>query len=418
MKTTMEDSMKNIGIIGAGIAGLQLGLLLQQHDVTATLYIEQPPEQQLNSRLPNIVIRSAPTCERERLLGVDYWNTPNLHIEQFQVYVAGPRPLMFTGDFARPVSIVDMRIYCTRLLKEFAARGGQVVVGAVQADDVERLSEEHDLVVVAVGRGSLAELFPRVPERSPYDKPQRLIVGGLFHGVANPRPLAFGVNVVRGSGEVLVLPTFSFEPELIGLAFEIVPGGVFEPLWNVRYEDNPSEFDATVLHLLREHMPYIYARIQPDHFGLTRPLDLIRGAITPTARRGYTQLANGAYVMALGDVYTLMDPIIGQGANTASHGAWTLGQAIIAHAGSRFDETFCRQVEERIWSYAGPVTEMSNARLRPPTPHMLEILTAAAQHKAIADAYVNGYNQPDELWRVLSSPEGTQAFLGRFLVTR
>ncbi|NJO83632.1 MAG: hypothetical protein HC828_13060 [Blastochloris sp.] len=61
---------------------------------------------------------------------------------------------------------------------------------------------------------------------------------------------------------------------------------------------------------------------------------------------------------------------------------------------------------------------MSNARLRPPTPHMLEILTAAAQHKAIADAYVNGYNQPDELWRVLSSPEGAQAFLGRFLVTR
>ncbi|NJO83630.1 MAG: hypothetical protein HC828_13050 [Blastochloris sp.] len=98
--------MKNIGIIGAGIAGLQLSLLLQQHDVTTTLYIEQTPEQQVNSRLPNIVIRSAPTCERERLLGVDYWNTPNLHIEQFQVYVAGPRPLTFTGALDRPVSIV------------------------------------------------------------------------------------------------------------------------------------------------------------------------------------------------------------------------------------------------------------------------------------------------------------------------
>ncbi|NJO83631.1 MAG: hypothetical protein HC828_13055 [Blastochloris sp.] len=182
----------------------------------------------------------------------------------------------------------------------------------MQADDVERLSEEHDLVVVAVGRSSMAELFPRVPERSPYDKPQRLIVGGLFRGIANPRPLAFGVNVVRGAGEVLVLPTFSFEPELTGLAFEIIPGGVFEPLWNVRYEDNPPEFDATVLRLLREHLPNVYDRIQPDWFGLARPLDLIRGAITPTVRQGYVQLANGACACAVGDVYTLMDRLSGR----------------------------------------------------------------------------------------------------------
>jgi 2-polyprenyl-6-methoxyphenol hydroxylase-like FAD-dependent oxidoreductase len=406
--------MKNIGIIGAGIAGLHLGLLLQQNGVSTTLYIEQTPEQLLSGRLPNIVIRSAPTCERERRLGVAYWDTPELHVQQFHVYVGGPHPLAFVGDFERPVSIVDMRIYCARLLKEFAARGGQIVVGEVQAGDVERLSEEHDLIVVAVGRGSLAVLFPRVPDRSPYDKPQRLIVAGLFRGITHPQPLAFGVNVVRGHGEILELPAFSFEPHLTGVAFELIPGGAFDALWQTRYEDDPPRFDTTALRLLREHTPHIYARIQPEHFGLTRPLDLLRGAITPTARRGYTQLANGAYVMAIGDVYTLMDPIIGQGANTAAHGAWTLGQAILAHEGDIFDEGFCRRVEERMWAYAGPVTEMSNARLRPPSPHILEILAAAAQHQVIADAYVNGYNQPDELWRILSSPAGAQAFLAKF----
>jgi 2-polyprenyl-6-methoxyphenol hydroxylase-like FAD-dependent oxidoreductase len=32
--------MSNIGIIGAGIAGLHLGLLLRKYDIAATIYTE------------------------------------------------------------------------------------------------------------------------------------------------------------------------------------------------------------------------------------------------------------------------------------------------------------------------------------------------------------------------------------------
>ena len=51
-------------------------------------------------------------------------------------------------------------------------------------------------------------------------------------------------------------------------------------------------------------------------------------AITPTARAGYIRLGNGRCVVALGDAHVVNDPIIGQGANTAVHAAWTLGAAI------------------------------------------------------------------------------------------
>jgi hypothetical protein len=114
--------------------------------------------------------------------------------------------------------------------------------------------------------------------------------------------------------------------------------------------------------------------------------------------------------VALGDAHVLNDPITGQGANTASHAAWVLGEAI-RNGGATFDEAFCRRVEQQIWAYAQPVTEACNARLRPAPAHAVELFEAAAHHKAIADAHANGFNHPHAFWEIQSSPERTAAFL-------
>jgi hypothetical protein len=155
--------MTNIGIIGAGIAGLHLGLFLRQHDIAATIYTEKTPEQQLGGRLCNIVVRFGVTRERERQLGVNHWDSDAPDLTRFSVSVGGHRPLAFSGELSPSANIVDMRIYCARLLEDFAMRGGRVVIGALQTQDVERLAAEHDLMVVAAGRGSLANMFPRLP---------------------------------------------------------------------------------------------------------------------------------------------------------------------------------------------------------------------------------------------------------------
>jgi 2-polyprenyl-6-methoxyphenol hydroxylase-like FAD-dependent oxidoreductase len=221
--------------------------------------------------------------------------------------------------------------------------------------------------------------------------------------------LGFEVVVTPGQGEILALPLFSFEPRLTGIAFEIIPGGAFDALRHMRYEDDPRRFDATVSDLLKLYAPAIYARVDPHAFALARPLDLAHAAITPTTRRGYVRLANDRFALALGDAHVVIDPLIGQGANNASHAAWVLGEAI--RDSQTFDETFCRRAEERMCAYMLPVAEACNARLRPPPPHVVELMVAAAHNKAIADAYVEGFHHPDRWWEVMRSPERTAALL-------
>ena len=73
----------------------------------------------------------------------------------------------FHGDLERPAVVLDMRIYSARLMEEFAARGGRVVVGGLTPANVDRLSAEHDLMVVSTGRGGLGAMFPLIAETRP-----------------------------------------------------------------------------------------------------------------------------------------------------------------------------------------------------------------------------------------------------------
>ncbi len=407
--------MNGIGIVGSGIAGLQLGLLLQQRGVPAAIYSDRTPDQIRAGRLPNSVARFEHTRARDRKLGVDHWDSPDLGVNGVHFYLGTSPPLFFRGDLKQPGCFVDMRIYMGRLLEDFAARGGRVEVGALDAAGVERLAASHDLMVVASGRGSLAEMFPRLPDRSPYTQPQRLLMSGLFRGVTMTEPLGVSFNISPGHGEVFQAPFFSFAGRVASIFVEAIPGGGLEPITRQRYDDDPAGFEASLLALLREHAPRVYERIDRAAFGLTGPLDVLQGAITPTVRRGYARLANGAYALAIGDVHVLNDPILGQGANAASHAAFVAGEAIldVARRSGPFDEQFCRTVEGHIWEYARPVTEWTNAALHPPAPHVLEVFQAAARSKAIADEVVDNFNAPARNWEIFSSPQNAADFLRR-----
>lgn len=400
--------MTQIGIVGAGIAGLHLGLLLRQHGIAATIYADRTPEQLRAGRLLNNPVRFAHTLARERVLGVDHWTDVAPDLTMVSVAVGGEHPIAFSGRLAEPGSYVDMRLYQPALLEDFVARGGRAVYRAVTAEDLVRLSEQHDLVVVASGRGSLAELFPRVAARSPYERPQRLLCLGYFEGIsADPHGVAF--VIAPGHGEAFLTTTYAAGGPRTAVLVEAIPGGAFEAMTRMRYEDDPRRFEGALLELLRRHATPIAERIDPAAFRLTRSLDLLQGAVTPTVREGYARLANGRYVLAIGDLQVVNDPLAAQGGNTASYAGWTVGQAIIADFSP--GEAFCRRVAERLWAYTEPVTALSNFLLEPPPPHLLALLGGAARHQHLADAFADGFNTPERTWQLLRSPEAVAALL-------
>jgi hypothetical protein len=410
--------MTSIGIVGSGIAGLQLGLFLQQRGVPVTIYSDRTPEQLRGGRLPNTVGRAEHTQARERALGVQFWELPDFRVSSLHFRIAVDPPLVFRGDMSWAVSFVDMRLYQPALLEAFAERGGEVVIGPLQAGDLPALAANHDLLAVASGRASLTELFPRIPERSPFAEPLRLVCTGLYRGIAYPDPLGMSLTIVPGHGEVFQAPFLSAAGRVSAVLFEAIPGRGLQPIVERRYDDDPRAFERLVLALLREYAPAIYERVDEREFGLTGPLDVLQGAITPTVRRGYAALEHGGratHAVAIGDVHVLNDPVMGQGANAASHAAWVLGEAILE--GGPFDEPFCRRVEDRIWEYASAVTAWTNAAMLPPPPHAQAIFGAAAQCQGIADEIAENFNDPPRAWANVGSPAGAAAFLERHGLT-
>src|SRR5688572_22737699 len=111
--------MTTIGIIGAGTAGLHLGLRLQQHGIPVTIYSEREPAELRSARMPNTVAHHGPTLLRERALGINHWDTPELQTFSLGFCASGPHPFGFEGRLEVPSQFMDYRVYQPRLAEAF-----------------------------------------------------------------------------------------------------------------------------------------------------------------------------------------------------------------------------------------------------------------------------------------------------------
>lgn len=402
---------RTIGIVGAGISGLHLTLRLQQLGIESTLYARQSPEELRSGPPLNFVTRFGSTREREYSLGITEWSSSEFDNPWMHMHIDADQPLTLRGALPRPAGSVDFRMYLAGLLEAVTARGGVVVPSRpAHGRDLAELAARHDLLIVAAGRGELRDVFPRDPARSPYEAAPRILAGGLFHGIAAPEPAGMTMNMVPGVGEIHT-PTFhSFDGRVTAVLVEGVPGGAFQSVTGSDHRDDPALFAKRVLELITTHAPSLRERIDDKEFGLTRPIDVMQGSLVPTVRRGWAEMGEARYALAIGDAWIVNDPLTAQGANLGSAQAFQVAQALAAHRGA-YDVDFCSRLSEQLWATAQPVVDWTNLFLGTPAPHVFSLLTAASADQRVADAFIANLDDPPAMWHSISRPEHTAAFI-------
>lgn len=402
---------RNIGIVGAGIAGLHLALYLQKHGVDATIITDRAPEDYRDSRLLNTVAHHHVTIAREDYLGVNHWSDPKDHYYYHDHVFNFPQPLSFRGDFSRPSRAVDYRIYLPALMNDFTRRGGKIEYRRIEESDIAPLVARFDLLVVSTGKGPLGQLFTYRPEHTPYSQPQRRLCVGLYTGVRQPDPMNVTLSVSPGHGEMIVIPTITFDGVANALLMENVPGGDMEELVTLSYDDNPRHFLSVLLGKLEKHHPTTYDRIDTSRFGLAQPQDLLQGGVVPTVRNTVVEFDGGKCAIALGDVHSIVDPMMGQGANVASYAAFVLGEEIVNS--DVLDARFCEKVDLKRQDRVLAAARWTNIMLQPPSEALGMLIGTMSQNPALANEFTENFNYPDRQWDGVSTPARIHAWINR-----
>lgn len=403
---------KKIGVVGAGTAGLHLGLYLRKFGVDVTILTDRQPEEYKNIKLPNTVAHYHVTVEREDELECNHWPLDQYGYHGHYYYVGGQHPVRFYGALAKQSRAVDYRIYHPKLMEDFLLRGGNIEFRQIAHEDLSNLTRRFDLLVVCAGKDPFGKMFHRDPIFSPFDQPQRALCVGIFKGVRETSTRALVISFSPGQGELIEIPIFSYGGMATALYISNHIGSDLGILAKTSYADNPKRFISLLLEKLRKHYPDCAERVDEKEFDLANgPCDILQGGITPTVRKGHVFL-DGKLVVALGDAHAVVDPILGQGANMASYAGVTLAEEIVKQ--NVFDERFMEHFEERRSNRVLSATRWTNYTLdalRSLEPNFLQFIGAMSQDMRIADEFTENFNFPERQWDCFASRERIQDWI-------
>jgi flavin reductase (DIM6/NTAB) family NADH-FMN oxidoreductase RutF/2-polyprenyl-6-methoxyphenol hydroxylase-like FAD-dependent oxidoreductase len=377
---------RRIAIVGAGQSGLQLalGLLGAGHDVT--LVSEKTGAEFATGPVYSSQCMFSSALASERALGLDFWRRECPPVDRVAFTSAGG--IAWSAPLDAPAQSVDQRVKLSAWMQEFEQHGGRLIVQEAGIGDLERHAREHELTVVATGRGALGELFARDAERSAYGAPQRAL--GLTYVRERAADSALRFNFAPGVGEYLVFPALTLDGPCEIMVFEGVPGGPMDCWGDVC---TPDEHLARSLAILERFFPWEYARCHSVE--LTDPQGVLRGGFTPTVRHPVARLPSGAAVLAMADAAVLNDPLTAQGSNNAAKCAEIYLERILGHEHGSFDPEWMHQTFDHYWQgYGRWAVAWTNAVLAPPKPHVCRLFEAAQTMPALAATIANAFDDP------------------------
>ncbi|MDO4683000.1 MAG: FAD-binding oxidoreductase [Lautropia sp.] len=386
--------MTRIAIVGAGQSGLPLafGLLKQGYDVS--VITNRTPDDIRQGKIMSSQCIFDSKLQIERDLGIDEWGDTCPPVEGIGFAVPNPeqpgtKAIDWSARLEKPAQSVDQRVKMPVWMERFEAAGGKLVIQDVGIEELEVLTQQNDLVIMAAGKGEVVRLFERDAERSPFDRPQRALALTYVHGLApTPEYSRVSFNLMQGIGEYFVFPALTLSGPCDIMVFEGIPGG---PLDCWRDVKTPEEHLAVSKRFLETYLPW--EGVRAAKVELTDANGVLSGAFPPTVRKPVMTLPSGRLVLGLGDAVVLNDPITGQGSNNATVAAKVYLDAILAHGEKPFTRDWMEQTFERYWDYAGQVVRWTNGLLSP-APHLPKVLAAAQQSASLANLLANGFDRP------------------------
>ena len=406
--------MRSIAIIGAGQAGLYLGISLLEAGYQVTLFSDRTPEAMLNSPLKAVPILLPDALKLERDLGLDFWKNNFLGCNQFvNEIVNGDNntSLIISSPLEQPWQGIDQRLTFSIWMQKFVCRGGALIIQSMTVADLEECAKNYDLVVVSAGRGAISSLFERDEEKCIYNKPQRhlagMIVRGFKRSPQNSHTLK--LNTLPGIGEIFYCSSFYDKDKINAsvIAFEIYPGSVIDGFDRVQ---NGQELLAIGKQIIKQFLPWDYDKVKDTE--LADEQSWVSGSIVPTVRKPVGHLSSGAIVMGIGDTVILNDPIGLQGANSATKMAHLVAQRIVDRGQGKFDRSWMEEVFAEFWQYSQYVNAYSNCLLSPPA-HLQDLVGAMAQNSEVVMDYLNGVNHPPSLSPWFFEPKAAREYLAQ-----
>jgi len=358
--------------VGSGQAGLLAahGFVRAGHEVT--LYSDRSAAQWLHgSRPTGTAARGELSLAYERELGLAHWESAAPKPRSLHLTFCPERDnrlATLLGHSSTYFQAIDLRLQSHRWMTDLEAAGGRVIIEKIDPERLDTIAAAHDLVLVATGRGPLAELFPRNAERSVYDKPQRKLAMAIVTGASQAVPgvpvLPLKFSIFAPYGEVFWVPYYHRDHGATwSFGFEARPGG---PLDRFDRCTTGEQVVAMAKTLIREFMPWDAAWVADIE--LADPDGWLVGGVTPTVREPVGQLPSGRVVMPLGDTAFSLDPIGGQGANLGNKLARHIVAAVAAAPDATFDAGWMTRTFEAFWADHGAATvRFNNVFLEPMT---------------------------------------------------
>lgn len=382
-------TIRRIAIVGAGQSGAQLALGLLGRGYDVTLVTDRTPDEVRSGPVLSSQCMFDTALQTERELGINDWEETCPKIEAVALHLQDGTSWQARLDgYAQSV---DQRLKSAGWMERFAAEGGRLEVHAAELLDVDNLARDHDLVVVATGKGDLGRLFPPDKDKISFERPQRALALTYVNDMTpNTDTLTVSFNLIPGVGEYFTFPALTTSGPCQIMQFEGVPGGPMDCWDDVR---TPAEHLARSLDILRTHFPDEYERCRDVR--LTDDNGVLRGRLTPTVRQPTATLPSGRPVLGMADAVVLNDPITGQGANNAAKSAAYYLDSIAARGDGEFDERWMRRTFDNYWrGWAQWVVSWTNSMLEPPKPHVERLLRAAADSPEVAAAIANTFDDP------------------------